>query len=129
MFQNKSVNIVLSLLKWKPCTPFSQLFIAPYLCLSELSTDGAGEDNLDDILKFVLFNPADLNNNYFDSLPLENIVTDEEVTTTTNKRGEISEAENTANRKISSSARRGRPRSAPVTGNILTERRNVSKTV
>ena len=98
--------------------------------MSDLSTDGAGEDNLEDILKFVLFNPADLNNNYFDSLPLENIVTDEEVTTTTNKRGEISEAENTANRKISSSsARRGRPRSNPVTGNIVIERRHVSKTV
>ena len=97
--------------------------------MSDLSTDGAGEDNLEDILKFVLFNPADLNNNYFDSLPLENIVTDEEVTTTTDKRGEKSEEENNANRKISSSSRRGRPRSKPVTGNILIERRNVSKTV
>ena len=97
--------------------------------MSDLSTDGAGEDNLEDILKFVLFNPADLNNNYFDSLPLENIVTDEEVTTTTNKRGGKSGEGNTVDRKISSSSRRGRPRSKPVTGNILIERRNVSKTV
>ena len=97
--------------------------------MSDLSTDGAGEDNLEDILKFVLFNPADLNNNYFDSLPLENIVTDEEVTTTTNKRGRKSGEGNTVDRKISSSSRRGRPRSIPVTGNILIERRNVSKPV
>ena len=84
-----------------------------------------GDENFEKILQFVLFNPSEVNSNSFGCLPLENIVTDEEVTSTV-KKIVSTEEENDNDRKILSSARRGRPRLKPVTGMVLKERRNVS---
>ena len=93
----------------------------------KLSTDDAGKESLHDIFKFVLFNPEDLNNTYCDCLPLQKIVTDEEVTSS-DKKEKKSERENSGNKNICSSSNRpGRSCSKPVTRNILIERRNVSQ--
>ena len=86
---------------------------------------GEGEGSFDEILQFVLLNPSDLNNNYFDCLPLENIVTEEVGSSTDNIR-DTKKIED-EDRKVSSPSRRGRPPSKPLTGKILKERRNVSK--
>ena len=64
---------------------------------------GEGEGSFDEILQFVLLNPSDLNNNYFDCLPLENIVTDEVGSSTDNKRD--TEDEKDEDRKMSSHSR------------------------
>ena len=80
---------------------------------------GEGNEGLDEILHFVL-----LNNNYFDCLPLENIVTDEVGSSTDNKRDTKKIQDEEIN--VSLPSRRGRPPSKPLTGKILKERRNVS---
>ena len=85
---------------------------------------GEGEGSFDEILQFVLLNHSDLNNNYFDCLPLENIVTDEVGSSTDNKRD--TKKIKDEDRKKSSPSKRGRPRSKPLTGRILKQRRNVS---
>ena len=89
-----------------------------------ISGCGKGEGSFDEILQFVLLNPSDLNNNYFDCLPLENIVTEEVGSSTDNIR-DTKKIED-EDRKVSSPSRRGRPPSKPLTGKILKERKNVS---
>ena len=85
---------------------------------------GEGEGGFDGILQFVLLNPSDLNNNYFDCFPLEYIVTEEVGSSTDNiiATKKIKDED----RKVSSPSRKGRPRSKPLTGRILKESRNVS---
>ena len=89
-----------------------------------ISGCGKGEGSFDEILQFVLLNPSDVNNNYFVSLPLENIVTYEVGSSTDNKR-DTKEGKD-EDRTVSLPSRRGRPPSKPVMGKILKERRNVS---
>ena len=69
----------------------------------------------------MLFNPC---LESLESLPLDNIVTEEEVSSTTLKTIVVTEEDD--NKQMLSSSRRGRPRSKPVTGTVLKERRNVS---
>jgi hypothetical protein len=95
---------------------WTSLHVSKYLAVGE------GEGSFDEILQFVMFNPSDLNNNYFDCFPLENIVTDEVGSSTDNK----SDTKKHEDKKIETPSRRGRPCSKPLTWRILKERRNVS---
>ena len=97
---------------------------------------GQAAGSLDEILQFVLLNPSDLNTNYSDCLPLENIESDEVGSSTDKNRDTKHIKDEDKNRdtknikdehkKVSSPARRGRPPSKPLTGKILKERRNVN---
>ena len=96
------------------------------------NTEDIREQNVPDIFSLVLLNPSELNNNYFDSL--ENVVDDDIINSTDdlciNTTNTQNQAENKADKeepsKLSVHARRGRPRSKPLTARIIKERRNVS---
>jgi hypothetical protein len=60
-----------------------------------------------------MLNPSDPHNNYFDCLPLENIVTDEVGSSTDNK-SDTKEGKD-EDKKIETPSRRGRPCSKPLT--------------